>query len=144
MYYQGEVEKNDRRKIITVATAIVVVVLILVVAIIVVATRKSGGENIGGNDNASFAIEDDKDGNESEGGENTENREAEGKKEEEQPASVAETIVVSTKPATSTAETATEVPTTGPADVLPMALGLGSLTTAGTAYALSFSSRRKA
>ena len=30
MYYQGEVEKNDRRKIITVATAIVVVVLILV------------------------------------------------------------------------------------------------------------------
>ena len=140
MYYQGEVEKNDRRKIITIATAILAVVLILMVAIIVVATRKSGGEAAGGNDNASFEIADETAKTEEKPKEEEQPKAEE--KKEEKPASVSETIVVSTKPASTAAETPTgNVPTTGPEDGLMMAVALGSLTTAGTAYALSFRKR---
>ena len=122
MYYQGEVEKNDRRKIITVATAIVVVVLILIVSIIVVATKKSG-DNVSTTDTAASSI-------------------VEEPKEEPKPDTTkpVETVTVSTAPATSTKA----VVDTGPEDTIPMILSFGSLTTAGTAYALSFSSRRKA
>jgi flagellar basal body-associated protein FliL len=125
MYYQGEVEKNDRRKIITVATAIVVVVLILIVAIIVVATRKSSG-NVAVTDGDSTTIEAPK---------------AEPKEEpKEEPKAPVETVTVSAQPTTTTKA----VVDTGPEDGLMMAAAFGSLTTAGTAYALSFSSRKKA
>lgn len=114
MYYQGEVEKNDRRKIITVATAIVVVVLILIVAIVVVATRKSG-DNVTVTDGASTTIETPKE------------------EPKEEPKAPVETVTVSTQPTT----TAKAVVDTGPEDFLPMALAFGSLTTAGTAYLMS-------
>lgn len=121
MYYQGEVEKNDRRKIITVATAIVVVVLILIVAIIVVATRKSSGD-VAVTEGASTTIE------------------APKEEPKEEPKAPVETVTVSTQPTTTTKA----VVDTGPEDGLMMAAAFGSLTTAGTAYALSFSSRKKA
>ena len=120
MYYQGEVEKNDRRKIITVATAIVVVVLILIIAIIVVATKKSSGDNIAVTENGSFNIEEKKE-------EPTEQPKEEPK--EETPA-----VVIPAKPTT---DTSNEVPVTGPEDALPMALAFGSLATVGTAYLMS-------
>ena len=119
MYYQGEVEKNDRRKIITVATAIVVVVLILIVSIIVVATKKSG-DNVSTTDTASSSI-------------------VEEPKEEPVPDTTkpVETVTVSTAPATSTKA----VVDTGPEDTIPMILSFGSLTTAGTAYLMSLKRR---
>lgn len=118
MYYQGEVEKNDRRKIITVATAIVVVVLILIVSIIVVAARKSG-DNVSTTETSSSVVEEPK----------------EEPKPETKPV---ETVTVSTAPATNTKA----VVDTGPEDTIPMILSFGSLTTAGTAYLMSL--KRKA
>ena len=120
MYYQGEIEKKDRQKVIMIATAIVAVVLILVVAIIVVATRKTGGDSVGGENNEPIAVE-------------------ETPKTEEKandPSTEKTTVPVSTK-TTEAQATATAVPDTGPEDLLPLALVLGVLTTAGTAYIMS-------
>ena len=132
MYYQGEIEKKDRRKVIMIATAIVAVVLVLIVAIIVVATRKSStAGNVGGNENASFAID-----------ETAKKDEAKEETEEESKESTEVVAVTPAEPTTSVAPS--NIPTTGPEDILPTALALGALTTAGTAYALSFTSKRKA
>ena len=114
MYYQGEVEKSDRRKIITVATAIVVVVLILIVSIVVVAAKKSGGDVATTENNTSFVADE--------------------PKEEPKTEAPVETVTVSTKPAETTTK---PVPDTGPEDTLPMAVAFGSLATAGTAYLMS-------
>lgn len=126
MYYQGEIEKKDRRKVILIATAIVVVVLILIAAIIVVATKKSGN-NVGGNENATFSID---------------NNKEEEKKEEEKPAtSVGSVSTTTAKVETPVNNTSDSIPSTGPEDILPVALALGCLTTAGTAYAMSCKKR---
>ena len=123
MYYQGEIEKKDRRKVITIATAIVVVVLILIVAIIVVATRKSTANNsVGGDKNTSFTIDE------------TEDKKAD-EKAEETAEVVAITTVETEKPAT--VEAKADIPTTGPDDFVSTAVALGSLTTAATAYIMS-------
>lgn len=119
MYYQGEVEKNDRRKIITVATAIVVVVLILVVAIIVVAAKKSSNDTVATTENTSSIVEE--------------------PKEQPKVETPVQTVTVSTEPATPV--TAAPVPDTGPEDTIPMILSFGSLTTAGTAYLMSLKRR---
>lgn len=122
MYNYNEVDdKKERRKIISIATAVAVLILVLVVAIIVVATGKSTGKNLGGDENASFVIE-----------ETTE--ESESSESEESEGSTLGTITTDTvvveKPTTDKAPEA--MPDTGPADLLPIALLLGGLTTAGT------------
>ena len=122
--YNLEIEKKQRRKVVAIASATVALILLLIVAIVVVATSKSSRQNIGGDNNGSFSIV------ESEKAEEKAEAKTEEKKEEK-PATVAE----SSKPqAAATPATATsKMPSTGPEDLMPLAVLLGGLTTAGTA-----------
>ena len=125
MFYQGEIEKKERRKVVVIATAIVAIVLILVVSIIVVAAKKSDGGNVGGKNNTIFVAD--------------QTDEETPKAEETQEEAKAEDTKVQApvNPSTTVQETASVVPTTGPEDLLPTALALGSLTTASVAYVMS-------
>ena len=126
MYYQEEAEKKERRKIIAVATAAMVIILVLIVAIIVVATKKSNKTSVGGDDNAAFTI--------AEGTETEESESEPESKPEEETEPVVGTITTENAPAETPvvvaelpAETNTSMPSTGPEDVLPVALMAGLL-----------------
>ena len=129
--YNAEAEKKERRKVVIFAGVTVALILALIVAIVVVATNKSSRKNIGGTDNGSFTI--------SESTENKDDKE-QAAKSEDKPASTVGTVT--TKPAASTTKpvvtaTASDIPNTGPEDMLAVAGILGGVTTAGTAYVMS-------
>lgn len=125
--YNVDTEKKERRKVVIFAGVTVALILALIVAIVVVATNKSSRKNIGGTDNASFTIS-----------ENSEVKDEPVKTETK--AEPKPTTTVSTKTETraaSASETVSNMPNTGPEDFLPVAVALGSLTTAGSAYIMS-------
>ncbi|MDO4507909.1 MAG: hypothetical protein Q4B65_00750 [Candidatus Saccharibacteria bacterium] len=123
MYNYNEVEKKERRKIISITVAIVALILVLLVAIIVVATRREVSDNIvSGDGNTEFVI-----------------TEGEESSEAETEASAVETVsseIVESTPVV--LETETVIAQTGPEDVLPIAVVLGVLTAAGTAAYMKF------
>lgn len=118
MYNNAELEKKDRRKVIIIATATVVLILALIVAIIVVATNKTSRPNVGGEDNSSFVIE------------NTSKPEKTEVVSNTKAAEPAKT----TTPVTTKAE---EMPSTGPEDILPLALVLGMIATVATSAVIT-------
>jgi len=141
MYYQGEVDKKERRKIIAVATISVIIILSLIVAIVVVATKKSAKSGISDAQNSAFELIESEDKAEEKTEEDktadkvTENKEA---KQE----SVKEIGDLTTKQnqvskTTNTAATSADMPNTGPEDVLPIALILGALVTYLSSRALA-------
>lgn len=125
--YNTEIDKKERNKIIAIAAAAATLILVLVVAIIVVATKKPA-ENIGGNENSSFAIEEENEGEAVE--EPTEETES-GASEL---GSLTTETIVAEEPTTDKAPA--EIASTGPEDILPVALVLGILTTAATAVVM--------
>ncbi|MBQ9018009.1 hypothetical protein IJ118_03025 [Candidatus Saccharibacteria bacterium] len=124
MYNQGEIETKERRKVVLFAAATAAVILALIVAIVVVATNKANrNAEVSTTDKASFSIE--------ESGEKSE-----GDKNESTVGTVSTKASTATtaKPATTTTATATDLPSTGPEDLLPLAVSLGGLTTAASAF----------
>ncbi len=129
MYYQNEVdpaEKKQRSRVIAVATSLAVVIVLLVVAIIVTATNKTSSEEevVGAeteletNDSPIAKQEDHSD---------DKNKAASAPAKTEEKASKAVAKV----------ETVSKLPTTGPVDMLPIALVLGMLTTGATYFAMA-------
>ena len=132
MYYQGEAEKKERRKIVAVSIIAVILILLLIIAIIVVAVKKSHRVNIVTEENTSLEVS-----------EKTETKKEDvvienGVKTTE---NTTETTIVIEEPkvevkeeapakATAQAETKSkedDIPSTGPEDALPVALLLGTL-----------------
>lgn len=141
MYNQGEIETKERRKVVFFAGATVAVILALIVAIVVVAINKSNRETVGiaGNnsDKGEFSLEASGDDEQSEA------NEAADKAAENLAASIVGSVSNQTASESTTeaeapapAPTVTEMPATGAADLLGVALSLGGLTTAGTALAM--------
>ena len=124
MYYQTDVEKKERRRIIMISIAAAALILILLIAIIVVAAHKSSKNNDISKQTYS-AFEKKEDTNiEKKKEEKTEVEVKTEEKTEDKP-------VISTETTTSTANS--DMPNTGPEEVLPLALVLGL----GTTYAAS-------
>lgn len=139
MYNQGEIETKERRKVVFFAGATVAVILALIVAIVVVAMNKANREteSLVGNDldKGSFSLE---------------SGEGEGESEDADIDLSGLIGAVSTKPANEDAEepaaesTTTEtvasapasMPSTGPEDMLGIAVSLGGLTTAASALVM--------
>ncbi|MBQ3445957.1 hypothetical protein IJG29_04540 [Candidatus Saccharibacteria bacterium] len=122
MYNQGEIASKERRKVIIFAAATAAVILALIVAIIVVAMNKANrSTNLGGSDNTSFTLD--------------ETKPSDSTKKDESKASTVGTVTTKTTNVSPVSE-ASDLPSTGPADLLPAAALLGGLTTAGTAFAL--------
>ena len=130
MYYQEEADKKERRKIIAVATAAVALILILLVAIIVVATKKTR-PSVSTGENTTFEISETTESEDTTvateevetessilGGFSTETEETEETESEDE---TTETTVA--------VETTSDIADTGPEEILPLALVLGSLTT---------------
>lgn len=134
--YNTDVDKKERQKIIAIATATAGLILALVIAIIVVAVQRPS-ENLGGEENGSFSISE---GTEDQKpAEDEKPEESEGSESEDEGSKLGE---ISTKPETTVPEVPgesttdkmpEEITSTGPADVLPMALMLGVLTSVATA-----------
>lgn len=140
MYYQNEVEKKERRKIIAGATIAVALILVLIIAIIVVAVKKSGHSNDVANEtNTSFELE--------ETASSAEETEVQDKNEEqiESDEQTTESLVgaISSEKTSSSDEqdneetedlsiitnTNEEMPTTGPEEILPIAVLAGMIVT---------------
>ncbi len=123
MYYQDEAEKKERRRLITFAIATVVLILILIIAIVVVATKKVGSKDTSKDVNTSVvAVDENSSSEETASGDigtlSTETIEAD-KTAESTKTTDAPVINVVASP---------DIPTTGPEDLLPVALVLGALT----------------
>ena len=132
MYYQGEAEKKERRKIIAVATAAVVLILILIVAIIVVATKKSAKSNISDAQNSAFELSESDD-------KKTETEKTEDKKDESQNnvGNLSNNATVANNNDVPAVVAGADIPSTGPEDVLPVALILGALVAYGSSAILA-------
>ena len=127
MYYQSEADKKNRRRLLIVGIATFVLILILVISIVAVASKKSksSADKIGSKTSTETIVEpgteEGSDGNKSE------TLTTETKKEEP-------VAVVETNPTISTTVTTTsDMPTTGPEEILPLAIVLGM----GAMYASS-------
>ncbi|MBQ3348392.1 LPXTG cell wall anchor domain-containing protein [Candidatus Saccharibacteria bacterium] len=137
MYNPNEIEAKDRKKVVIFAGATAAVILALIVAIVVVATGKASRENIGGTENGEFSI--------AESSEETKESDdsKESKNSNSSSSSASKVGTVSTKTtATATAKSATtaaseDLPNTGPENLVPLALAMGALTTAGTALVIN-------
>ena len=128
MYYQEELNKKERHKIIAVATVALTLILALIVAIIVVATKKSDRTSVVNEENVAFEMTDENKE------ETKKNKEEENKniglfstdkkeeKEEEQKEEKKETV--SETPAVIASD---DMPSTGPEDILPVALLIGMI-----------------
>lgn len=114
-----EIEKKQRKNLITTAISMLVVIVLLVVAIIVTALDKKNEQGIVGIENGEFTIV-------SEEQKTEETKTAEPEKE---------TKVVTIKTDSKATEKET-LPQTGAEDFLPLALALGTLTTGATALVL--------
>lgn len=145
MYYQGEVDKKERRKIIAVATISVIIILSLIVAIVVVATKKSAKSDISDAQNSAFELIESEDKTEDKTENKTEENKTADKTTENKEAkqeSVKEIGDLTTKQnqvskTTNAAATSADMPNTGPEDVLPIALILGALVTYLSSRALA-------
>ena len=115
-----EIEKKQKRSLITTAISMVVVIVLLVVAIIVTALDKKSEQGIVGIENGEFTIVSDE--------QKTEETKAEEPKKETK-------VVTITTDAAKAAEKET-LPQTGAEDLLPLALTLGVLTTGAAALVL--------
>lgn len=124
MYNFNEADKKARRKVIGITTAIVVVILALVVAIIVVATNKSNNTVEEG---AAFTLDEKPAEADKAATTIVESPVSEG-------VSVGSTVINATPATTETTDT---VASTGPEDLLPLALSAGAATTAGLAFILN-------
>ena len=133
MYYQDEAEKKERRRLITFAVTTVVLILILIVAIVVVATKKAGSNKVTEGVNSEFIFAEENT-NESET-EKTEEKTTE--TEENKSSETVGTLSTTTNDAPVVISGASDLPTTGPEDLLPLALVLGALTTFGASAAMA-------
>ncbi|MBQ6593630.1 hypothetical protein IJI00_00975 [Candidatus Saccharibacteria bacterium] len=125
MYNPDEMQAKERRKVIIFAVATVAVILALIVSIVVVATNKTS-VNLGGEENTEFTLVEDK--------KETEKPATTTKSASNTNAAASNTTAKTTSPAI---VTPTSVPNTGPEDLLPIALGLGALTTVVTTVVLN-------
>lgn len=124
MYYQSEADKKNRRRLLIVGIATFALILILIISIIAVASKKnkSNTDKIGSKTSTETIVEP---GTEEGTSEKTESLSTETKKEEP-------VAVIETNPTVSTTTTTTSVsnmPSTGPEEVLPLAfvLGMGAM-----------------
>lgn len=129
MYYQNEVdpaEKKQRSRVIAVATSLAVVIVLLVVAIIVTATNKTSSEE------EVISADTELETNDSPIAKQEDNSSDKNK--------ASDTATKTTEKSSKTAakvETVSKLPTTGPVDMLPIALVLGMLTTGATYFAMA-------
>jgi len=135
MYYQNEVDsadKKQRTRIIAIATFVAVVILLLIVAIIVTATSKSAKNNTAekGIDEPTTVVAEaqpSEDGGENDGNSiGTISTETEDEQSNNGGADVS--ISANANVSVEVVDTSDKMPTTGPEDVLPIALVLGALT----------------
>ena len=128
--YNLEIEKKQRRKLIAITLCMVAVIVVLIVAIaLVVAGKSSNKPAISDAEAGEFSLVDDST--------KTEEKKTEAKTETKTEASTIGKISTQTKPEAAPTEIANSVPSTGPEDLLPVALLLGALTTGVTALALN-------
>ena len=117
MYYQSEADKKNRRRLLIVGIATFALILILIISIIAVASKKSKSstDKIGSQTSTEEIVEPGTEENK------TETLSTETKKEE--PVAIVETnpTIVTTP--------VSDMPTTGPEEVLPLAfvLGMGAM-----------------
>ncbi len=130
--YNLEIEKKQRRKLIAITLCMVAVIVVLIVAIaLVVAGKSSNKPAISDAEAGEFSLVDDSAKTEEK------KTETEAKTETKAEASTIGKISTQTKPEAAPTEIATSVPSTGPEDLLPVALLLGALTTGVSALALN-------
>ena len=128
MYYQTDVEKKERRRIILISIATAILILVLLVAIIVVAAHKSarsGDEEIANQTNSGTFDYKEENKTEDKKDEKTETTQTESKP------------VITTDTAPAVTSTVSDMPTTGPEDILPLAILLGLGATFVTSYIMS-------
>ncbi len=124
MYYQSEADKKNRRRLLIVGIATFALILILIISIIAVASKKSKSstDKIGSKTSTETIVEPGTEEGTSEE-KKTESLSTETKKEEP-------VAVVETNPTVSTTTTSvSNMPSTGPEEVLPLAfvLGMGAM-----------------
>jgi len=124
MYYQSEADKKNRRRLLIVGIATFALILILIISIIAVASKKSKSstDKIGSKTSAETIAEPGTEEGTSEE-KKTESLSTETKKEEP-------VAVIETNPTVSTTTTSvSNMPSTGPEEVLPLAfvLGMGAM-----------------
>ena len=127
MDYQSETDKKNRRRLLIVGAATVALILILIISIVAVASKKSksNADKIGSQTSSETISEPGSEGEGEGDDKKTETLTTETKKNEP-------VAVVSTNP-TVDAAPASDMPTTGPEEILPLAMVLGM----GAMYASS-------